>query len=540
MKPLKIRLAFLILFFCLNHHFSLAQNTREGVLRGSFQTDFQYYVEDSVSRKFNAVPPEEKIGMNAYLNINYQIGDFLFGARYEAYYPALLGFPAEFDGSGIANRFVRYKKGDIEITAGNFYEQFGSGMLLRAYEERQLGLDNSIDGARVKYFFNDKAKVTGLIGKQRNGFEEIDETRGTVRALDLDLYLDRILEWKGNTSLTLGGSYVSKHQPFSGSNDIPVIVDAFGGRLQLNKGNFTFDAEYVAKGADPGTLNGGFVEPNLNNGDGLLINTGYSRKGLAILLGFKRIYNLDFRSNRAAIDNILQINFVPANTTQHTYRLLTLYPYATQVLGEFAFQGDLVYTIPKKTKLGGKYGTTMTLNYAIANEVDAANTWQPTDRTYFQDINFEISKKWSKRFKTIFKYAYIEYDATQIEGRPIGLVYSNTVIADILYKINKKNSLRVELQHLSTKQDRGSWAFALLEYGYSPNWFFFISDELNYGEVDKDIPIHYYSVGAAYANGANRVSLSYGRQRFGLICVGGICRLVPEYSGLNLSITSSF
>ena len=41
----------------------------------------------------------------------------------------------------------RYK--EAELTLGSFYEQFGSGFILRAYEERSLGIDNSLQGARL-------------------------------------------------------------------------------------------------------------------------------------------------------------------------------------------------------------------------------------------------------------------------------------------------------------------------------------------------------------------------------------------------------
>ena len=33
----------------------------------------------------------------------------------------------------------------LEITAGNFYEQFGSGLIFRSYEEKGLGIDNAMD-----------------------------------------------------------------------------------------------------------------------------------------------------------------------------------------------------------------------------------------------------------------------------------------------------------------------------------------------------------------------------------------------------------
>ena len=33
---------------------------------------------------------------------------------------------------------------------GNYYEQFGSGLVLRTYEDKGLGVDN-VDGLRLKY-----------------------------------------------------------------------------------------------------------------------------------------------------------------------------------------------------------------------------------------------------------------------------------------------------------------------------------------------------------------------------------------------------
>jgi hypothetical protein len=517
-------------------HLLIAQE-QKGSLTGDFQTDFQYYLKDSVSTKFYTEPPPQKMGSNTYFRMLYQSGNLKVGARYESYLPAMLGYPVVFNSQGIVNRFASYQINDLEVTAGNFYEQFGSGMILRAQEQRQLGLDNAFDGFRLKYFWADKAKITALMGKQRDGFEK---SQGDVKGVDAEWYINRILNWKSSMEFTVGGSYVSRFQEFDPNSPIPQTVNAFSGRIALAAGNFNFTTEYVHKTADPSPTNGGFVEPNLSMGEGLLLNASYTIKGLSVILGAKRISNMDFRSDRRATANHLQINFVPTNTTQHTYRLLTIYPYATQLLGEYAVQGDVIYKIPKNTFIGGKNGLLLTFNYALARNLENLSSWKIGKKTYFQDINIELSKKWSKSFQTTVKYVYLEYDATQIEGRPIGDVITHTIIVDNLYKINTKNSLRLELQHLSANNDRGNWAFALLEYAKSPSWSVFISNELNYGKIDKDVPINYYNGGFAYVRGANRFSFSYGRQRYGLICVGGICRLVPAYSGFSASVTSRF
>ena len=59
---------------------------------------------------------------------------------------------------------------NVGVTIGNFYDQFGSGMIFRAYEERQLGIDNSLDGIRLTYEPKNGIYLKGMIGKQRHIF----------------------------------------------------------------------------------------------------------------------------------------------------------------------------------------------------------------------------------------------------------------------------------------------------------------------------------------------------------------------------------
>lgn len=55
----------------------------------------------------------------------------------------------------------------VEISAGYLYDQIGSGVLFRAFENRPLFIDNALYGARIKYNFNDSWNVTGFAGKQK-------------------------------------------------------------------------------------------------------------------------------------------------------------------------------------------------------------------------------------------------------------------------------------------------------------------------------------------------------------------------------------
>ena len=76
-----------------------------------------------------------------------------------------------------------------------------------------------------------------------------------------------------------------------------------------------------------------------------------------------------------------------------------------------------------------------------------------------------------------------------------------------------------------------------VEYKLSPNWFFSIQDMYNYGNPDKP---HYYSFSFGISKNTSRLSLTAGKQRAGLFCVGGVCREVPASNGFSISLTSSF
>jgi hypothetical protein len=265
----------------------------------------------------------------------------------------------------------------------------------------------------------------------------------------------------------------------------------------------------------------------------------------------KRVDNMDFRSDRTATGNVLNLNFLPPITKQHTYQLVTIYPYATQPNGEVGLQADFFYTFKPGTPLGGTYGTNVAFNASRVHNIDTmrynddrgyrSDFLKVGKQLYFQDFNIEITRKINKSLKVVLSDIYLIYNKDVIQGLSgYGTVYANIAIADITYKLNNMHSLRTELQHLNARQDEGSWAMALFEYSVAPHWIFSVFDQYNYGNKDSGKQIHYYSAGVAYNRNSLRISLSYGKQRAGLLCVGGVCRYVPASNGATLTISSSF
>lgn len=534
-----------------------AQDLLQGKISGNFQLDAQVYKADSA---IGAEEVSERMLMNAFANVLYTQGNFNAGMRFESYINPILGYDKRYKGTGVPYWFASWEKESFGITVGHFYEQFGSGMTLRSYEERNLGYDNAIKGARIVFKPYQGIVLKGLIGTQRFFWEQ---GPGIVRGLDGEFALNDIFK---NTSenmprLTLGGSFVSKYEPDAdilvNGNEILILpenVAALSGRFNLNHKGFMLDGEYAYKYNDPSAVNNFIYKAGVST----LLQASYSQKGFGIILSGKVTDNMGFKSKRTEKGSVLDINYLPALTRQHAYTLSAMYPYATQPNGEFALQGQVNYKFKKGTVLGGKYGTDLAVNFSRVTSIDRdsldsttplgksgtlgykTNYFAMGDELYFQDFNVEIQHKFNNNFKALVSWVNLIYNIKVIEAHDEPDVKANIFIADATYKFSSKNALKAELQHLSTKQDEGNWAQAMFEFTFAPRWFMTFIDQYNYGNDDKDRRFHYPTVAVGYTQDSNRLSVSYGKQREGIICVGGVCRTVPASNGLLITLTSSF
>ncbi len=536
---------------------AFAQGILGGHVTGNIQLDGQISHADTVIGAQN-VP--EKLLSNSRADILYTNGNFSAGLRFEAYLNPMLGFDARYKGAGIANYFASYQSELLSVTAGNFYEQFGSGMILRAYEDRYLGLDNSIRGLNVTLRPFKGVTLKALAGSQR--FFWIYQTSSLVRGLDGEVNLNGIINSMAESKLrlTLGAGFVSKYEPDELITSIetpgyklnlPRNVGAGAVRMDLNYGNWSLQAEYAHKGQDPNIMNNYIYR----DGEALMVNATYSQKGFSANIQAKRNDNMCFKSVRSESGEMLYINYIPAITKQHTYAFLTMYPYATQTTGEMGVQGDVMYKIKKGTLLGGKYGTDIHLNGAVITGIDTntlggigtdgyTSSWFKTGDLYYTDLSLEVAKKLSSSTKLTCTYGYQIFNPI-VEGHGGDLHHNHVVVADLTWKVSKKNVLRFEAEWMGSdsKYSRdvddkrcGDWIMGLVEYNFAGSWFISASDQYAY----KDGIGNYYNVSVGYTHGATRLQLGYGKQREGLLCIGGVCRQVPASNGLTFSLTTSF
>ena len=529
---------------------------RKVVLHGSVQSDVLIPEED------------EKIGTgtysdwgltNTYADLNLMSKYVDAGARLEFTEFPLPGFEPDFKGWGVPHIYVKGKLKGVELTAGDFYDQFGSGFVFRTYEERSLGIDNSLRGARVNVTGLKGVSFKVLGGLQRRYWDWSKDS--WVGGADLELNLEQYSARMRDKNITwmVGGSYVLKHEKdedivVPGTNyrlNLPEMVSAFDVRSRFQKGDYSLLAEYAWKSQDP-SFDNGYI---YHRGNALMLSGSYSRRGMSALLQVKRSEDMAYRSQRSMNGNSVFINNMPAFAYQHTYALAALYPYATQAAGgEWAFQGEVGYNFARRTPLGGKYGTKLKVNFSHVRSLDKedvdaavgtslygtkgykAKFFKVGGETYYQDINVQMEKKLTKAFKLNLMYMNQRFNDAVISQEDNGMIKSHIAVAEGKYQFNNKLTLRAEAQYLATKQDEGDWTYGLLELSVLPYFMFTVSDMWNNGESN----VHYYMGSVTFNYKAHRLMAGYGRTRAGYSCSGGVCRYVPATRGFQMSYNINF
>ncbi len=536
-----------------------------GRIYGGFETNAQWYLND---KEIGTKQPEDPLRSNSYLFVNYQIGKWTAGVQVEGYLQeALLNYNPNYEGVNLGTYFVNYKSNKFDLTAGHFYEQFGSGMILRAWESRNLGINTALFGGRVVYRPTNDIKLTALYGQQRSGFKLSD---GKIYGFDSEILLSNALKLE-KSDLSLGFSYVGRQEKTDIVNpNFDELTNAFSGRINYSYDAFYSSLEYNYKSEDAilDRISNQIKNDFVRDGNALLFNLGYSKQGLGIDATFRRTENMLFLSERVPSvygentslnfnDKVL--NFSPALTKQHHSLLANIYVYQAQVgidfksptimkSGETGGQIDVFYEFEKGTALGGEYGTSFTFNAASWYNLPGSYQLTPSNyevdffgvgTKYYSDYNFQIKKKISEKLHTGLTYINQYYNKPWIEDASTD-VNTNIVAGEFIYNFQPNKSIRFEGEHLWADADFKNWLGATVELDINDKYSFYVLDVYNYGNDNEDRQIHYYNVGAAYRINSTRIGVNFGRQRGGLVCVGGVCRFVPESTGFGLSLNTSF
>tara|TARA_B100000886_G_scaffold320572_1_gene262139 strand:- start:401 stop:2038 length:1638 start_codon:yes stop_codon:yes gene_type:complete len=544
LKSIKI---FLITLFFLS--FSYSQSNK---IYGSFESNAVYYQENEEEDY------ENKLASNNYLNIKYLFNsNWNVEVQVESYLPKRIqGFSNSFEKTHLSTLSINYSKNDFNTSIGTIYDQFGSGLILRTWEDRQLGINNSLWGFRTS-FDSKNFNIKLLGGWQKKG---IEISSGKVVGIDSNIKL--LNNDNKYQNMVLGLSYVGRFENLNYIEyDFNDLTNLFSTRLDYYTNEFYLEYEQVIKSKD-GIIQAGLISNEfVKKGSAHSLNLGFIQTGFGLDMTFRRLENMPVFSDRfeqGEIYNESNVNYLPALTKQHDYQLANINVYESQPnvsfpdpglmkAGEIGYQFDLYYNLKEGSSFGGKYGSKLSLNISSWYNLKGKYNYFPSEydtdfigfgEKYFSEQSLEIRKKWSEKFDNIFLFINKYYNKRFVEEKS-GEINSRILVIDNTLKLNNKKSIRLEIQHLNTKDDKKNWYGYGLEYNFNYNISAYYNTIVNYENLDEDKPT-FYSIGASYNKNASRFSVSYGKERGGLLCFGGICRYIPEFKGFSFTVNTSF
>ena len=543
--PRSLKIGIVLSFFIV----TIAHGQDRFLLQTTIENNINFFIRDSLIGAAG-IPQYENndIGGEIWVDFVGRYKGFEAGLRLDAFRNSNLLNPTDaYSAEGLGRFYLKKSVGKFDFHLGYLYDQIGSGIIFRSYEIRPQLIDNAFIGGKATYWLNDDIFISGYYGRQKRQF---DIYGSDIRGVSAEGYFS--FDEEGQTSISPGIGYINRRLS---QDDIDGIVDVIRTYVdedrvipRYNTYSFTlyntlshkklqwytewalktpelfFDPNATRTEISGRTAFGKYVK---RTGSVFYSSLSLALDNLGITLEGKRTSNFDFRANPLLRQNDGFISFIPPMNRQSTYRLLTRYNPATQVLSEMAWQVDINHKISKSWSWN----------------VNVSDVYTLSSTQLFKELYFAAEYKNGRKSKLTGGAQFIAYNQRIYEVKPnVGMLRANTFFTDFLYKLGRRTSLRTEVQYMSTEQDYGSWLFGLVEVGFKKYWTVELSGMYNSSpgpaspEDNNGIKqkILYPSLGLTFNTGSKRISARYVKQVEGVICTGGICRLEPAFSGFRI------
>ncbi len=454
-----------------------------------------------------------------WLNLDYRKGIFGAGIRFETYQPndpdpSINRGKIRF--SDIAFKYIKTEIGDfdegLDITAGNYYTLFGRGMILKSYEDRNIRVDNNLLGVKVTGRYADFV-LNALTGMPENASAQRNEI---LHAVDL--------EYRGLNFMKMGGTFASNKPEQEGI--ARTMMSSL--RIQPSVWNFDFYSEFgVKQNEDVKTQV--FNDDELITGKGFYANMNFYYEAFSVTAEYKIYDNYAYTSS----DGTVAYNTPPALRKDYTYILLNRHPSPLNASDEQGYQLDANYSFTPETYLNASYSETKTLGPSsyIQRVLGTSNPEALQLREAFGQLNHT----WNDKFMSIAALGYNEEGSTNTK--------SYTPILENRWYVDELNTLRLVLEHQQVEDKSTTEKYyndvMTLEYLRSPLWSISVVSEMQTKEPEEGNLVRKFwnLIQFVYKVGEHTdLSLLVGTRQAGNICIGGVCRYEPAFSGVEIKM----
>ncbi len=441
-------------------------------------------------------------GQNIFENwtdISYQYKHYSFNARIEIYKPPDEKVYTKYTHLVKEEQLSYYNAeayfGNFTFTLGNYYAIFGRGLALRTYEDRNLRIDNNIQGLKANYY-SDLFEITVLGGLMRQ--DQTNRRKDRIYGLDGELSL--------LDDLKIGGSFLRNH-----------LYDEYTD-LAASRLNYIYDDS---------DFYGEMANKNFNDRISGYVSLSYASDIFTLLAEYKEYNKLVFHNDFGT-----EYNAPPALTREHAYTMLNRHPHQLNTNDERGVQFEGSFDALDDISLLMNYSFTETHNQ------------QRIFEEYFFKTHFDYSE--NLRVESLIGWNYEIIGTENI-----------TPIFMVEYNWNDVNEIHFEFQHQHTKIVKEGDIYinseydddmVILEYTRSPWYSLSLVGEftnktgldffIDRGENDKDYWVYGQITLSIFES--QQISLLYGSRQAGFVCAGGVCREEPEFEGLEIKLFSRF
>jgi hypothetical protein len=457
-----------------------------------------------------------------WLNVDYRKGIFSTGIRFDVFQPNDPN-PSVNRGkiryADISYKYLKVELGDAEsggeLTVGNFYALFGRGLIVKSYEDRNIRIDNNLLGVKIA------GRYGGFIINALSGMPENTNVERTdiLHAVDL--------EYRGVENLKIGGTFAS-NQPEV--DDIAKTRMA-SVRIEPRFWNFDFYGEYgIKQNAD---IENSFNGEESIAGEAFYGNLNFFYESFSLSTEYKYYDNFAFKT----YDQTVDYNTPPSTRKEYTYLLLNRHPSPLNPNNEKGFQAEVNYNLSDETFFSMNYGETKTL--PASSYYQRINQTSLEERTQLREFYVQANHSFLEDLYTIGAFGYNE----ELDAN----TKSITPILENKFHLDETNTLRLILEHQQTTDRNTNEQYytdvIALEYLRSPKLNVMALAEIETKEPTSGSIVRkvWSFVQVGYKIGDHTdISLLLGSRQAGNICIGGVCRYEPEFSGIELKMFTRF
>lgn len=482
------------------------------------------------------------------------------GLRYEMDDPSEVGRSFQ----GLRRRWIQYKKDRVELQAGDVTALFGRGLAVNLFEARTLNYDTWLDGIYGQYEY--------LWPKEANALRPSVGIQAVAGKLDyFDILHDisnpnpdmRISARAANGEVGLLGRQVVLGASFLQANteqDRMLFTNRVTTEREINQpdvylsfftGEFEGFLEYSEARSTLNRLDNKDTSVN-HKGAAVYGSLSYANEDFGLTLEYK-----DYRYNLPTLGspftqyfNKLPLSSPPEVAKEHVYTSISRLTHAVNFNDEFGWQLELNVTAVQDIDLN--IGASAASRHRAFADVTDSNGFR---RVTLESISIIPEFKDVRYFPFWEAFAEVQLNMSDLEYAKFALhrtsnfdnnylKMATTLVGKLQIMATETQSFLAILEHQwvyeegRTTEDK-TYLNELVTMQYSLTPTFLVGGIFDYS-TRYEKPHHIWPQGfvSIRIGDSHTLLASYGSERGGLNCTGGICRVVPAFEGLRFTLTS--